>query len=264
MFPQHAKRIVKRKQVAEIVGQKLNSLVPLSEEELDLIESCSLRSREYPSGMRLPPQRRPLNGVVVSGWLGRLRLFADGRRQIVSTMMAGELVGPHPNPFISGTPVALTDAWVADLAPLSDAMGAKPQSYLRLREGLTLASRLEELQMAEQIVQLGRRTAFERFAHWLLDLQQRLTLAGQCDGDSFHLPLTQEILSDILGMSIVHVNRILKQLRGERLIRLQDGVITILERESLVMIAEFTPLARSDGLETESGEPARALRTSVR
>ena len=231
----------------DLVGRKLSSLVDLSGEDLALIESCSLRPRGYATGMRLPSHRRSSRSVVVSGWVGRLRLFADGRRQIVSTMMAGELVGPHANPFISSTAVALTDASVADLAPLSDALERQPHSYPRLRQGLVLAGLLEEVQMAEQIVQLGCRTAFERFAHWLLDVQQRLALAGQCDGDSFQMPLTQELLSDILGMSIVHVNRIVKQLRGQRLIELRNGVITILEPERLLMIAEFTPLACADG-----------------
>ena len=252
------------KLAAEIIHEKLSRLVPLGRDESALIESCSFRSREYPSGVRLPMQRRSLSGVMVSGWVGRLRLFADGRRQIVSTMVAGELVGPHSNPFISSTAIALTDTVVADLTPLTDALEREPQSYPRLIRGMALAAQLEELQMAEQIVRLGRRTAFERLAHWLLDLQERLSLAGQCRGESFQMELTQELLSDILGMSIVHVNRIVKQLRSERLIELKNGMITILEPERLMMIAEFTPLSTEHAAEARSGAPMRSSSAALR
>ncbi len=264
MLSQPLMRRGEHKLATEIIHQKLSRLVSLSRDDSALIESCSLRSREYPSGVRLPSHRRALGGVVVSGWVGRLRLFADGRRQIVSTMVAGELVGPHPNPFISSTAIALTDTLVADLTPLNDAIERQPHSYPRLSRGLMLAAQLEELQMAEQIVRLGRRTAFERLAHWLLDLQERLSLAGQCRGDTFQMELTQELLSDILGMSIVHVNRIVKQLRSERLIELKNGMITILEPERLMMIAEFTPLSTEHVAEAKSGLAARQSGAALR
>ena len=250
--------------VTSIVRHKLSNLAPLGSNELELIGSCALRPREYPSGVRLPAFRRPLGSVVVSGWVGRLQLFADGRRQIVSTMVPGELAGPHINSLISNTTVALTDAWVADLSPMFDAMDRQPDGCPRLRRALALAAQLEELQMAEQIVRLGRRTAFERFANWLLDLQQRLELAGLCNGDSFQMPLTQELLSDILGMSIVHVNRIVKQLRSEQLIELKNNLITILEPERLAMIAEFTPLMNQGLADTAADAGPRKAMPSLR
>ena len=227
---------------SDILKHKLSRLAELSAEELRLIEEGVARPREFPGGVALPVQRRPLAAMVVSGWVGRLRLFADGRRQVVSTMVAGELVGQHPNPFFATATVALTDAHVADLTPLMDSLDREPNRYQSLRRAMGLAARLEEVQLAEQVVRLGRRSAFERLAHWLLDLQQRLAWAGLCDGERFQMPLTQETLSDILGMSIVHVNRIVKQLRAERLIDLRAGMITILEPERLRMITEFTPL----------------------
>ena len=157
-------------------------------------------------------------------------------------MVPGELVGQHPNPFFATVTVALTDAYVADLTPLMDVLDREPGRYVNLRRAMNLAAGLEEVQLAEQVVRLGRRSAFERLAHWLLDLQQRLAWAGLCEGERFQMPLTQEMLSDILGMSIVHVNRIVKQLRAERLVDLRGGMITILEPERLRMITEFTPL----------------------
>ena len=236
-----------------VLSHKLGRLAELATEDFAVIEEGVARPRDYPSGVALPMQKRPLAAVVVSGWVGRLRLFADGRRQVVSTMVAGELVGQHPNPFLATATVALTDAQVADLTSLMDMLDREPAKHPGLRRALSLAARLEELQMAEQVVRLGRRSAFERLAHWLLDLQQRLAWAGLCDGERFEMPLTQEMLSDILGMSIVHVNRIVKQLRAERLIDLRGGMITILEPERLRMITEFTPLQPVGAAAARSG-----------
>ena len=78
----------------------------------------------------------------------------------------------------------------------------------------------------------------------MLDIQARLRAAGlgEGEGDSFAMPLTQETLGDVLGLSLVHVNRIIQQLRRERLIDLRAGYVTILEPERLRMITEFVPL----------------------
>jgi hypothetical protein len=88
---------------------------------------------------------------------------------------------------------------------------------------------------------LGRQTAYERVAHFLLEVQRRLEIAGLGDGQRFPLPLTQEIMGDALGLSIVHVNRTLQQLRRERLIELRSGVTILLQRDLLASIANFQP-----------------------
>ena len=123
-----------------------------------------------------------------------------------------------------------------------EALERSPAGHVRLRNALTLAGQLEEAQSADQVMRLGRRTAVERLGHWLLDLQHRLALAGVSQGERFPMPLTQEVLSDVLGMSIVHVNRIIQQLRRERLADVKGGYVTILEPDRLKMITEIVPL----------------------
>ena len=238
---------IDRGQAAEILRRKLSFFETLSHDDVVLVETCIGRPREFPSGVLLPIDKQALATVVVSGWVGRLRLFADGRRQVVSTMIVGELVNPHVNPFMANAMVALTTAQVSDLTKLLEAMKQEPAKHRRLRRAFDLISCIEEVQLSEQVVRLGRRSAFERLAHWLLDLQQRLAMVGMCDGEHFHMPLTQEILSDVLGMSIVHVNRIVKQLREAKLIDLKSGMITILQPERLRVLTEFTPLPVVEG-----------------
>ncbi len=232
-----------------VLSHKLASLARLDEEDLDLIHATSpSRTREIPGGVPLPDQRRSRRSFVVSGWVGRLNLFADGRRQVISIMVAGELVGAHANPFINKTTVALVSSQLCDLTPLFDALDQRSGGHVQLRKALTLASHIEEAQLAEQVVRLGRRTAVERLGHWLLDLQHRLGMAGVSQGERFPMPLTQELLSDVLGMSIVHVNRIIQQLRRERLADVKGGFVTIMEPERLKMITEFVPLPDMDAL----------------
>lgn len=229
---------------ARVLANRLGSLVPLDEPDRALIRACSSRARELPGGVRFPIDARTRQHVVVSGWIARQHLLADGRRQIVSLILPGELVGPYPNPLVTIATVSLTDARVADVTALLDAVAQAPARHPRLRHALELARRVEEAQLTDHIMRLGRRTALERIGNWLLDIQARLRAAGlgEGEGDSFAMPLTQETLGDVLGLSLVHVNRIIQQLRRERLIDLRAGYVTILEPERLRMITEFVPL----------------------
>ena len=93
----------------------------------------------------------------------------------------------------------------------------------------------------------GRLTAFERLAHLLLEFHSRLKQAGLANGFSLRMPLTQEMLADGLGLSIVHVNRTLQHLRRENLVRLTEGTLTLVQPDRLSNIADF------------AGPPARFL-----
>jgi CRP-like cAMP-binding protein len=99
----------------------------------------------------------------------------------------------------------------------------------------------ERTLLAEQIVRVGRRSAYERVAHLILELLHRLHLVHEADGRSYELPLTQEILGDALGLSLVHVNRTLRRLRKEGLIRMEGDVLIIDDLDRLMEIAEFDP-----------------------
>lgn len=241
-----------------VLSHRLSSLVPLEEHERQLIRANSTRARELPGGVRVPFDARARQHVVVSGWIARQHILADGRRQIVSLILPGELVGPYPNPLVSITTVSLTDSRLADVTQLLADVRESPDRHRRLKHALHLAQRLEEAQLAEQVMRLGRRTAVERIGHWLLDVQSRLSAAGLGEGadDSFAMPLTQETLGDVLGLSLVHVNRIIQQLRRERLIDLRNGYVSILEPERLRMICEFTPLTAAADPSPHLGERA--------
>ena len=234
---------------ASLLSNRLNSLAPIDEQDRLLIRACSTRPRELPNGVSFPQKRSARQHVVVSGWMARQHLLSDGRRQIVSLILPGELVGTYPNPLVSISTVTLTDVRIADLTTLFGAVAHSLERHKKLRHALGIAQRTEEAQLVEQVMRLGRRTALERIGHWLLSIQARLRAAGLSEdkSESFAMPLTQELLGNVLGLSLVHVNRIIQQLRRERLIDMRAGTVTIIDPERLKVIAEFrAPMVTGD------------------
>ena len=164
---------------------------------------------------------------IVSGWAARVRLLLDGRRQFVSFLLPGDLIGVYrqPAPLATSTIIALTDVSVAQLPP--------PDSIPSLAAAYATSLALEESHLIAQIVRLGRLNAQERIADLLLELHERLALAGLGEKDGFALPLTQEILADALGLTPVHVNRMLQLARRENDLVWRAGHVTLTDPAAL-------------------------------
>jgi CRP-like cAMP-binding protein len=111
----------------------------------------------------------------------------------------------------------------------------------RLGAAVAWSAGRDEAILSEQVVRVGRRSAYERTGHIMVELLHRLRLVGEADQRSFELPLTQEILADTLGLSIVHMNRTLRRLRENGLVRISGDRVVIGDLEELISIAEFTP-----------------------
>ena len=92
-------------------------------------------------------------------------------------------------------------------------------------------------------MRLGRQTASGRFAHLMLELHERLARVGLADESCFAMPLTQEALADVLGFSVVHVNRTVQQLRRDCLLDVRSGTVVLMQRECLQDLASWTPPA---------------------
>ena len=95
--------------------------------------------------------------------------------------------------------------------------------------------------VVEHLVDIGRRSALERMAHFLLELGSRLTLVGLGTKERYDCPLTKYHLADALGLSAVHVNRVLRQLREEKLLVFREGVVNILNYDRLCAQGDFDP-----------------------
>ncbi len=226
---------------------KLHGLLGLTEQEAYYLGSI-------PADMlALKPRDEILTGgepcrwlfVARSGWSIYYKLLPDGRRQIVQFVLPGDIVDLHAL-FQMETPCSLAALTAAEFARIDAArLGDLYFRYPRLAAALAWMAARDRAMLMEQVVRLGRKTAYERLAHLLLELHQRLVGVGLAAGDGFRLPVTQDELADALGLSLVHVNRTLQRLRRENLLRLDNQRVDLLDRERLAEIAGYEP-ARLD------------------
>jgi CRP-like cAMP-binding protein len=93
----------------------------------------------------------------------------------------------------------------------------------------------------EWALSLGQRSAMSRMAHLFCELYARLTVVGRTSGDSYEFPLTQRELSECLGLTVVHANRTLQELRRRSLVEFENRFVKILDRSGLEGVAEFDP-----------------------
>lgn len=224
------------------IVRRLRNLAPLPDSELEFVRSLSDRRERHSPGEQLIGEGAALQRprFVVSGWACRQRLMPDGRRQIFGFMLPGDPIGFRHRPSLC-TVVALTALETVDASGLQDVIrrGVAPG----LARAMAAAEITEDALLLDHAVRLGRLTAYERVAHFLLELQGRLEVAGLGDRQRFPLPLTQEILADALGLSIVHVNRTLQQLRRSGMIELRSGVAILLQPEALANLCDYRATA---------------------
>ena len=217
----------------------------LSPEELGLVAGLARQpAREVAARSRIHHQgENPPPAVLLSGWGCRARVLSDGRRQIVSFLLPGDMIGglppqiPSPCAALTLGPVRLLDA-----TPAMQAILAAPASYPGLARAVRVIDQTYEVLLRDQIVRLGRQTAFERMASLLLEFRERLDVAGLVRDGSFAMPLTQEVLGDALGLSGVHVNRTLQQMRRDGLLDIRSGIVSIHNLEALRDIADWNPM----------------------
>jgi len=119
-----------------------------------------------------------------------------------------------------------------------------PLCYEQPQFGLALSwlAAHEAAIYAEHIVDLGRRTPRERLAHFLLEIHARLLAVGRAEKISFDLPFSQEVIADVLGLSVPHLNRVMQQLRAEQLITSRSRRVELTGMTSLQMLAHYQPL----------------------
>lgn len=177
--------------------------------------------------------------IIVEGWAARVRLFGDGRRQILSFVLPGDIIGlaGRPGARAPSPVVALTQLVLARLPLLRGVFGRDENDPLAQTAHAVL--RKEEAYLIQQIVRLGRQSAYERMAHLLLEFQHRLARADPVERDGFHLPLSQEILADAVGLSVVHTNRILQQLRRDNLIETRGSWVRLCDPHALAVLADW-------------------------
>ena len=179
---------------------------------------------------------------VAEGFGARYKLLRNGKRQILNVILPGDLIGV-PVSFLeraSYSVVAVTDMKMHVCSTDSYVQLA----YRRPQFGLALGwlAAHEAAFYAEHIIDTGRRTPPERLAHFLLELHSRLAMVGRADATGFDLPFSQEILGDVLGLSVPHLNRMLSQLRFEGLVSVVNRRVEFPDLAAIQVRAHFQPL----------------------
>ena len=178
--------------------------------------------------------------VVLSGWLARYKALEDGRRQIVNFVLPGEICDPYS--YL----LARMDHSIGTLTPVvySEIERDRFEELVASDRTLTEAVWCEWLAsnsiQREWTLNVGRRVALERVAHLLCEVFERLKSIGQVDGNSCTFPITQMDLADATGLSVVHLNRTLQELRAAGLIVLRERTLTIGDLDALKNAGLFT------------------------
>ena len=249
------------------VTLRLAHLACLSPEEFEVSEGLPLTARHYPAHVELcslGQVQSPL--MLLSGWACGQRILGDGRRQIIRIILPGDAIGSiaHPSMPALTAAVALTPVWVADarsLLALPDEDGAPSIGFAQALAGMAHA---DEACMRDQIVRVGRQTAYERLVHLILELHARSRAVGLGDHNSFQLPLTQEQLGDVLGISVVHTNRTMQQIRKDKLLDVRSGRVLLHQLDEMRALSDWVDhTAALDGFQVDERNEANQGNVSL-
>jgi CRP-like cAMP-binding protein len=190
---------------------------------------------------------------VESGFASRYKLLRNGKRQIVNVILPGDVIG-LPGGFLEKacySVIAVTDMklQVCSIGEYVRLCYRRPQfglalSWLAVQESITCA---------EHAINTGRRTPAERLAHFLLEIYSRLEAVGLASKSCFDLPFSQEVMSDVLGLSVPHLNRTLAKLRNDGLIDMETRRIYLVDVKALEVLGHFQPPTLTNVPQAEAG-----------
>ncbi len=186
-------------------------------------------------------ERCPQLYLVESGWVFRSRGLACGRRQIVNYALPGDMLCSDSLLFKSSR-FDLTARTGVSCIRIEAPQGVDLfDRYPGLAAAISWTMGQEESILAERVVSLGRRDSLEKLAHALCELDACLSAIGQMRGRTIELPLNQEDFADMLGISVIHVNRTFRRLSEEKTAEYRKGAIDLLDKARLAEISAFDP-----------------------
>lgn len=223
---------------------RLANLAPLDPEAIQALERAVAASVTDRARSELLTEGQEISGalLVVDGWAARVRILPDGRRQFLSFLLPGDLYGMchHERPLAVSTVVAIT--------PVRTCRAPDQAHHPALAQAYGVSRALEEAYLLAQITRLGRLNALERLGDVMLELRERLAMTGQVRNGTFEMPLTQEMLADVLGLTPVHVNRMVQQARAQGWLEWRARRVKILDPVGLAAhIGRTPPRVQSPG-----------------
>jgi len=221
--------------------RKLSALGNLDAADTAFVEAIRPDWKQYAKGaeiVRVGDRYRAVS-VMCEGWAYRCHTFSNGRRQILGFVLPGDFIALHVNfprnadhSVVAITPVGVAMIPVGKIEEIH-------RCYPRLAAALSYSTAQDHTRLGAHIARLGRRDSYERMAHFFVELWERLNIANGSAKDSFDLPLTQEEIGDLLGLTVVHVNRTLKRLEAAGLIVRERRRLTIADVPGLKAVADY-------------------------
>lgn len=235
-------RPAKRPSLRPLSGTRLAASDLLSPDERDALDDVAFTPRPVRAGDDLVREREAADHVLflVDGWAHRFKTTRDGGRQIVGLAVPGDLANldsflfPRPDYGVR----ALTPGTVVPVP--RDRLMALAAEHPGIARALTWTALVENATLGQWALCLGRHSAQQRLAHLICELAVRLGADGDAEV-TFRLPLTQEHLADALGLTAVHVNRVMQQLRADGLIATANRSVTIPDMGRLRELGDFDP-----------------------
>ncbi|KQM19437.1 cyclic nucleotide-binding protein [Novosphingobium sp. Leaf2] len=221
----------------------LSAFGKLSEAERNLIETVlKKRVRVLPARydvVREGDESRVVH-VVLDGWAQRYKQLADGRRQILTFFVAGDLC--DPNVFVPRT----MDHSISTITPVRLAEIPKPDFREMIQASPNIAQALWWISLVTVAIQrewttsIGQRTAYERIAHLFCEMFVRLRTVGLTQGAACDFPLTQSDIAEATGLTQVHVNRTIQEMRRDGLVELRHRQLVLPDLDRLMSVALFS------------------------
>ncbi len=212
----------------------------LTREERDAIQSLNVGPKHYQSHTVISRQGdvEPRIFFLNSGWACVYRDLANGDRQIIDIPLKGDIVGIRavdgPNYNSLGS---ITDLSVFEIS--RHALAKSLQHLPGLSRLFMRAAARQYSIVTEHLTNTGRRNALVRTAHYLQELGAQLTAVGEGNEMGYECPLTQHELADVLGLTAIHVNRTLRELRENELVSFRSGFVEFLNKQKLTKLTSF-------------------------
>ncbi len=177
--------------------------------------------------------------LLLSGWMARVKDLPSGERQVTELHVAGDFTDIHGFTLkcLDHDVLSLTDCTIG-VVP-HDRLKAMTERLPRLARIYWFMTNMDAAIQREWALSLGKRSAISRMAHLFCEIYERLHVVGLATGQSYSFPLTQRELSECLGLTVVHANRTIQELRRRGLIELENRHLTILNRRELNDVAQF-------------------------
>jgi CRP-like cAMP-binding protein len=223
--------------------RKLESIFPLTEGERQALETLPMQVTVIKDDQDIVREGdRPTRScLILSGFTATYKITAGGKRQIVSFGIAGDI------PDLQSLHLKVLDISIGTLTQCRvgfithDDLREICTRYPRIAAAFWRETLVEGAIFREWVTNVGRREAYQRMAHVLCELLVRLRAVSLVEDHACDLPITQSEFADAMGITTVHVNRVLQQMRADGLIELKGDRLNIPDWEQLKKVGEFDP-----------------------